>query len=73
MPSAFGLMLATHCKRTEAVDLKGPLLAYIKSTYSDREAEDANDDLVALQQLRAEVSLASASATAPGMRDNLAK
>ena len=71
--SVYTLMLATHCKKTEAVDLQAPLLAYIRSTYSDREAEDANDDLIAVQQLRGEVALASSNATQPGMRDNMTK
>ncbi len=71
--SAFGIMLATHCKRTDTVDVKGPLLAYIKSTYSDREAEEATDDLNTVQALRAEVALASANATTPGMRETLTR
>ncbi len=28
------IMLALHCKKTEAVDLKGPIWEYISNTYS---------------------------------------
>lgn len=66
-------MLAVHAKKTDSVDLKTPLLGYIKSTYTGNEVEEASDDLATIQQLRTEVSLASASATQPGMRDSLAK
>lgn len=73
MPTAFSILLACHCKKTDSVDLKAPLHSYIKNTYSDREAQEADDDLVTIQQLRTEISLASTNATQPGMRDNLAK
>ncbi|KAG2435427.1 hypothetical protein HYH02_011927 [Chlamydomonas schloesseri] len=65
-------MLAIHCKKTETVDIKTPLLTYIRATYSDREADDAADDLEKVQTLRAEVAQAQ-SGTQPGVRDTLNK
>ncbi len=65
-------MLAIHCKKTETVDIKTPLLTYIRATYSDREADDAADDLEKVQTLRAEVAQAQ-SGTQPGVRDTLSK
>ncbi|WIA35320.1 hypothetical protein OEZ86_003775 [Tetradesmus obliquus] len=55
MPSASSVLLAIHVKRTDNVELKNPILSYIRETYSDREAEDAVDDLVAIQTLRNEL------------------
>jgi hypothetical protein len=55
MPSASNILLAIHVKRTDNVELKNPILSYIRETYSDREAEDAVDDLVAIQTLRNEL------------------
>ena len=64
-------MLAVHCKKTESVDLKTPLLAYIKSVYSERDATEAADDLDSVQKLRTEV--AAVSSGAPAMREALSK
>lgn len=55
MPSAQHVLLAIHIKRTDNVELKNPILSYIRETYSDREAEDAVDDLAAIQALRNEI------------------
>lgn len=55
MPSATHVMLAIHVKRTDNVELKNPILSYIRETYSDHEAEDAVDDLAAIQTLRNEL------------------
>lgn len=68
MPSAQHVMLAIHVKRTEAVELKNPILAYIRENYSDRDADDALDDLVTIQALRQEVITAQAAAQ-PGAKD----
>ncbi len=68
MPSAQHVMLAIHVKRTDAVELKNPILAYIRENYSDRDADDALDDLVAIQALRQEVITAQAAAQ-PGAKD----
>ncbi|KAG2490070.1 hypothetical protein HYH03_011535 [Edaphochlamys debaryana] len=72
MPTAQSVMLAIHCKKTETVDLKSPLLAYIRATYSDREADDAADDLERVQSLRAEVAQLQ-TGTQPSARETLAK
>ncbi|KAJ9513660.1 hypothetical protein QJQ45_015416, partial [Haematococcus lacustris] len=65
--------LATHCKKTDNVDLKGPLASYVKATYTHSDAEDAADDLLSIQQLRNEIVLAHSNAGTPGLRDSLAK
>ena len=65
-------MLAIHCKKAESCDLKGPLITYIRNTYSDREADEAADDLEKIQQLRAEVALMQSGAQ-PGARETLTK
>ena len=72
MPTAQSVMLAIHCKKTETVDIKTPLLTYIRATYSDREADDAADDLEKVQTLRAEVAQGQSGAQ-PGVRDTLSK
>ena len=48
------MLLAVHCKKTEAVDLKTPIWKYIAATYSEQQANDAADDLATVQQLRTE-------------------
>lgn len=65
-------MLAIHCKKTENADIKGPLFVYIRATYSNREADDAADDLERVQSLRAEVALAQ-SGSQPGVRETVTK
>ncbi len=52
MPSAQTVMLAIHCKRTDTVELKNPILSYIRETYSDRDADDSIDDMAAIQAMR---------------------
>lgn len=49
-------LLAVQCKKSEAVDLKGPIYAYIAATYSEQQAKDAAEDLAAVQEERNEVS-----------------
>lgn len=73
MPTAQSVMLAIHCKKTDTVDLKSPVLSYIRHTYSDREAEDAEDDIVKVQDLRAEIAVANPSATSASLRESLSK
>ncbi|KAL6757097.1 BRO1-like domain-containing protein [Haematococcus lacustris] len=73
MPTVFSKQLATHCKKTDNVDLKGPLASYVKATYTHSDAEDAADDLLSIQQLRNEIVLAHSNAGTPGLRDSLAK
>uniref|UniRef100_A0ACD5TJG1 Uncharacterized protein n=1 Tax=Avena sativa TaxID=4498 RepID=A0ACD5TJG1_AVESA len=50
---AANVMLAIHEKKATAVDLYRPLRQYIASTYSEREAATADDDLCAVRDLRA--------------------
>jgi hypothetical protein len=58
-----------HCQ----VDLKPPILSYIKSTYSDAEATAAADDLAAVAGLRAEMVTAQGSATGTPRKETLVK
>eukprot|EP00879_Flechtneria_rotunda_P030148 GHRR01032733.1.p1 GENE.GHRR01032733.1~~GHRR01032733.1.p1 ORF type:complete len:101 (-),score=21.35 GHRR01032733.1:333-635(-) len=55
MPSAQHVMLAIHVKRTDNIELKNPILSYIREQYGDRDAEDCVDDLAAIQTLRNEI------------------
>jgi programmed cell death 6-interacting protein len=66
-------MLAVHCKRTDNVDLKGPILTYIRETYSDIEANEAVDDLAVVQQLRNEIAAAPPAGSPSALRDSLCK
>jgi len=65
-------MLAVHCKKTEQLDLKSPILSYIRATYDDSEANDAEDDLAAIQGLRSEMVTAQ-SGSQGVRRDTLIK
>eukprot|EP00955_Chlamydomonas_euryale_P066616 359601-Chlamydomonas_euryale.AAC.4 len=69
MKSAQSVMLAIPGKRTDPCDLKGPLLSYVRSTYSDREADDAADDVGMVQELRGDVSVAHSAGSTPQLRD----
>lgn len=62
-------MLAIHGKRTDAADLKVPLLQYIRMTYSDREADDAADDVTVVQQLRADIAVAHAAGANSSLKE----
>ena len=70
--SAQSVMLALVCKKTDSVDLKGPLLAFVRATYSDSVADDTAEDLSACNSLRSEVSNSGLGAS-PALRDNMAK
>jgi programmed cell death 6-interacting protein len=72
MPTAQNIMLAVHTKRTDPVDVQGPLLAYVRTTYGDSDASDAEDDLAAVQALRAEL-VASQGAQHGMKRETLVK
>lgn len=65
-------MLAIHCKRTENTELKNPVLTYIRNTYSDHEADDAGDDLAAIQALRNELVVAQTGSQGV-LKDTLVK
>ena len=74
MKDASTVMLALVSKKTEAVELKNPLMSYVRATYSDREAEEAADDLSSIQQLRQEMAGAvNAGAGNPTVRETLTK
>ncbi|GAX77401.1 hypothetical protein CEUSTIGMA_g4847.t1 [Chlamydomonas eustigma] len=72
MKTAKSVMLALQCKHTEVVDVKGPLLSYIRATYSDKEADDAAEDLTMIQQLRSEATSIVTGGT-PGLKEAQAK
>ena len=65
-------MLAIHCKRTDNVEVKNPILAYVRETYGDRDADEALDDLVAIQNQRNGVVVAQ-SGSAGASKDSLIK
>ena len=73
MKTAQSVMLAITGKRTEAVDITGPLLSYVRSTYSDREADEAADDITMVQQLRGDIAVAHAGGGNASLRDSHAK
>lgn len=73
MPSAQNVMLAVHCKRTDQLDVKAPILSYIRSTYSEAEASEAADDLAAVHAVRSELVTAQGSATGTPKRETLVK
>lgn len=52
---AVTVLLAIHAKRTDQVELKNPILQYVRENYGDRDAEDCVDDLASIQQLRNEI------------------
>lgn len=49
------VMLAIHTKRTSPVDMKKPLRQYIVQHYSEREAQDMEEDVEAVNGMRGEV------------------
>ncbi|XP_042409044.1 vacuolar-sorting protein BRO1-like [Zingiber officinale] len=50
--AASNVLLAVNEKKTIAVDLYRPLRNYIASTFSERDAQDAEDDLQTVRKLR---------------------
>eukprot|EP01018_Ginkgo_biloba_P023116 Gb_12639 [translate_table: standard] len=55
------VMLAIHEKKTLSIDLYKPLRQYIVIHYSEREAQDMEEDFQAVKQMRNEVEKASDS------------
>lgn len=49
------VMLAVHCKNSEAVELAAPLRSYIQLHYGDHQASDSADDLETVASLRRDV------------------
>eukprot|EP00897_Mesotaenium_endlicherianum_P005252 jgi/Mesen1/4755/ME000242S03927 len=55
MSANISVMLAIHGKRPSSVDFYKPLRHYIASHYSEREAQDAEEDLQAIQRMRSDI------------------
>lgn len=55
MPISNNLLLAVRTKRTIRVDVKAPVLKYVIKTYGSTVAQDAEDDLDVMQELRNEI------------------
>lgn len=70
MPPA-NMLLAVHCKKGDQLDLKDPLLTFIRATYSDHQAQDATEDLAVVQQLRNDV--VGLTGTLPDLRETLGR
>ncbi|KAL7001057.1 bck1-like resistance to osmotic shock, partial [Sarracenia purpurea var. burkii] len=67
---AANFMLSVSEKKTVSVDLYRPLRSYIVSNYSEREAQNLEDDLQTLKRLRADAERATADSL-PARRDLL--
>ena len=65
------MLLAVHCKKTDAVDLKTPIFSYIARTYTEQQANDAADDLATVQQLRTEI--VGLTGSLPQLRETICK
>ncbi|KAJ8447630.1 hypothetical protein Cgig2_031684 [Carnegiea gigantea] len=65
------IMLAIYEKKTSTVDLYRPLRNYIAFHYSEREAQNLEDDLDTVKQLRSDIEKSSDSP--PARRDLLIK
>ena len=65
------MLLAVHCKKTDAVDLKTPIANYIAATYTEQQANDAADDLATVQQLRTEI--VGLTGSLPQLRETICK
>ncbi|KAI3680936.1 hypothetical protein L6452_35715 [Arctium lappa] len=57
--SATNIMLAIHEKKTVSVDLYRPLRNYIVFNYSEREAQNLEDDLETLKEMRNNIERSS--------------
>ncbi|KAI3733889.1 hypothetical protein L6452_13347 [Arctium lappa] len=69
--SATNIMLAIHEKKTVSVDLYRPLRNYIVFNYSEREAQNLEDDLETLKEMRNNIERSSAADSLPARRDLL--
>ncbi|KAI3817244.1 hypothetical protein L1987_11033 [Smallanthus sonchifolius] len=69
--SATNIMLAIHEKKTVSIDLYRPLRNYIAFTYSEREAQNLEDDLQTLKEMRNSIERSSAADSLPARRDLL--
>lgn len=55
MPESGNPLVGIRVKKTGKVDVKGPIMSYIKRVYDDRVARDASQSLDELQELRNQV------------------
>ncbi|KAI3730629.1 hypothetical protein L1987_61801 [Smallanthus sonchifolius] len=69
--SATNIMLAIHEKKTVSIDLYRPLRNYIAFNYSEREAQNLEDDLQTLKEMRNSIERSSAADSLPARRDLL--
>ncbi|KAG8382830.1 hypothetical protein BUALT_Bualt05G0119200 [Buddleja alternifolia] len=69
--STTNIMLAIFEKKTNSLDLYRPLRNFIVINYSEREAQNLEDDLDTLKQLRADVERGGASDSSAARRDLL--
>ncbi|CAH1431373.1 unnamed protein product [Lactuca virosa] len=69
--SATNIMLAIYEKKTVAVDLYRPLRNYIVFNYSEREAQNLEDDLETLKEMRNNIERFSAADSLSTRRDLL--
>ncbi|XP_074274927.1 vacuolar-sorting protein BRO1-like isoform X2 [Silene latifolia] len=70
-PLTQNIMLAIHEKKTTAIDLHRPLRQYILHHYSQLHAADVDDDLAAVNNLRAAATTTAISDAPPSKRDAL--
>ncbi|KAK9063707.1 hypothetical protein SSX86_017579 [Deinandra increscens subsp. villosa] len=68
---ATNIMLAINEKKTVSVDLYRPLRNYIVFNYSEREAQNLEDDLQTLKETRTSIERSSAADSLPARRDLL--
>ncbi|KVI05406.1 ALIX V-shaped domain-containing protein [Cynara cardunculus var. scolymus] len=69
--SATNIMLAIHEKKTVSVDLYRPLRNYVVFNYSEREAQNLEDDLENLKEMRNTIERSSGADSLPSRRDLL--
>ncbi|CAA6673326.1 unnamed protein product [Spirodela intermedia] len=65
------VMLAIHEKKTAAIELYRPLRNYIASHYSERDAQNLEDDLEAVRQMRSDLENPQSSDALPEVRRDL--
>ena len=55
MPESGNILVGIKVKKTQRVDVKGPITNYIKRVYGDHMAQEAADSLESLQDLRNQI------------------
>ncbi|XP_042375845.1 vacuolar-sorting protein BRO1-like [Zingiber officinale] len=69
--TAVNVMLAVQEKKASAVDIYRPLRQYIATTYGEREAQAAEDDLESVCQLRLDLEKSPDAAANPNLRRDI--